>query len=117
MPSLTTLLDDLSEDNMPNEATGFKNTKLWSMLYGFQKDGVISIINKLEKHNGCILVDSVGLGKTFTALAVILYYSLCNKSVLVLCPKRLGENWTQYSGSSNDTTNIFYEDRIRYEVL
>lgn len=110
-------LDDLSEDNMPNEATGFKNTKLWSMLYDFQKDGVISIINKLEKHNGCILADSVGLGKTFTALAVILYYSLRNKSVLVLCPKRLSENWTQYSGDSNDTTNIFYEDRIRYEVL
>lgn len=113
----TEFLDDLSEDNMPNEATGFKESKLWSMLYDFQKDGVISIINKLEKHNGCILADSVGLGKTFTALAVILYYSLRNKSVLVLCPKRLSENWTQYSGSSNDTTNIFYEDRIRYEVL
>jgi SNF2 family DNA or RNA helicase len=113
----TEFLDDLSEDNMPNEATGFKDTKLWSMLYDFQKDGVISIINKLEKHNGCILADSVGLGKTFTALAVILYYSLRNKSVLVLAPKRLGDNWTQYSGSANDTTNIFYQDRIRYEVL
>lgn len=110
-------LDDITEDNMPNEATGFKETKLWSMLYDFQKDGVISIINKLEKHNGCILADSVGLGKTFTALAVIAYYSLRNKSVLVLCPKRLSDNWTQYSGNSNDTTNIFYEDRIRYEVL
>jgi len=113
----TEFLDDLNEDSMPNEATGFKNTKLWKMLFDFQKDGVISIINKLEKHNGCILADSVGLGKTFTALAVILYYSLRNKSILVLCPKRLGENWTQYSGSVNDTTNIFYEDRIRYEVL
>lgn len=113
----TEFLDDLNEDSMPNEATGFKNTKLWNMLFDFQKDGAISIINKLEKHNGCILADSVGLGKTFTALAVILYYSLRNKSVLVLCPKRLGENWTQYSGNSNDTTNIFYEDRIRYEVL
>lgn len=110
-------LDDISEDNMPNDMTGFKDTKLWSMLYDFQKDGVISIINKLEKHNGCILADSVGLGKTFTALAVISYYSLRNKSVLVLCPKRLSDNWTQYCGSSNDTTNIFYEDRIRYEVL
>lgn len=113
----TEFLHDLSEDNMPNEATGFKKTKLWSMLYDFQKDGVISIINKLEKHNGCILADSVGLGKTFTALAVIAYYSLRNKSVLVLCPKRLSENWTQYSGNTNDTTNILYEDRIRYEVL
>lgn len=110
-------LDDISEDNMPNEATGFKDTKIWNMLYDFQKDGVISIINKLEKHNGCILADSVGLGKTFTALAVIAYYSLRNKSILVLCPKRLSDNWTQYCGSSNDTTNIFYEDRIRYEVL
>ena len=106
-------LDDISEDNMPNELTGFKDTKIWSMLYDFQKDGVISIINKLEKHNGCILADSVGLGKTFTALAVISYYSLRNKSILVLCPKRLSDNWTQYCGSSNDTTNIFYEDRIR----
>ena len=78
-------LDDISEDNMPNEATGFKDTKIWNMLYDFQKDGVISIINKLEKHNGCILADSVGLGKTFTALAVIAYYSLRNKSILVLC--------------------------------
>ena len=110
-------LEDISEDNMPNEATGFKETKIWNMLYDFQKDGVISIINKLEKHNGCILADSVGLGKTFTALAVIAYYSLRNKSILVLCPKRLSDNWTQYCGSSNDTTNIFYEDRIRYEVL
>ncbi|MGN1201524.1 MAG: helicase-related protein [Candidatus Caccovivens sp.] len=113
----TEFLDDISEDNMPNEMTGFKETKLWNMLYDFQKDGVISIINKLEKYNGCILADSVGLGKTFTALAVISYYSLRNKSVLVLCPKRLGENWEQYSGACNDTTNIFYEDRIRYEVL
>ena len=110
-------LEDINEDNMPNEATGFKNTKIWNMLYDFQKDGVISIINKLEKHNGCILADSVGLGKTFTALAVIAYYSLRNKSILVLCPKRLSENWTQYSGDSNNITNIFYEDRIRYEVL
>lgn len=110
-------LDDITEDNMPNEMTGFKDTKIWNALYDFQKDGVISIINKLEKHNGCILADSVGLGKTFTALAVIAYYSLRNKSILVLCPKRLSDNWTQYAGSSNDTTNIFYEDRIRYEVL
>ena len=110
-------LDDISEDNMPNEATGFKDTKIWNALYDFQKDGVISIINKLEKHNGCILADSVGLGKTFTALAVIAYYSLRNKSVLVLCPKRLSDNWTQYCGNVNDTTNIFYQDRIRYEVL
>ena len=108
-------LDDITEDNMPNEMTGFKNTKLWNMLYDFQKDGVIGIINKLEKHNGCVLADSVGLGKTFTALAVILYYSLRNRSVLVLCPKRLSDNWNQYCG--NKTSNIFYEDKIRFDVL
>lgn len=108
-------LDDISEDNMPNEMTGFKNTKLWNMLYDFQKDGVIGIINKLEKHNGCVLADSVGLGKTFTALAVMLYYSLRNRSILVLCPKRLADNWNQYCG--NVSSNIFYEDKIRFDVL
>ena len=108
-------LGDISEDNMANEATGFKDSKLWNMLYDFQKDGTLSIINKLEKYNGCILADSVGLGKTFTALAVILYYSLKNRSILVLCPKRLSDNWNQYCGNTN--SNLFYQDRIRYDVL
>ena len=76
-------LDDVSEDVLPNEATGFKNSKIWGMLYNFQKDAALAIINKLEKFNGCILADSVGLGKTFTALAVIKYYENRNKSVLV----------------------------------
>lgn len=80
-------LDDISEDELPNEATGFKQSKIWSLLYDFQKDAALAIINKLEKYNGCILADSVGLGKTFTALAVIKYYENRNKSVLVLCPK------------------------------
>lgn len=108
-------LRDLDEDYMPNEATGFKNSIIWNKLYNFQKDGAIGIINKLERYNGCILADSVGLGKTFTALAVMQYYSLRNKSILVLCPKRLEQNWTQYQG--NKTTNIFYKDRIRFDVL
>ena len=82
-------LEDISEDVLPNEATGFKDSKIWSMLYNFQKDAALAIINKLEKYNGCILADSVGLGKTFTALAVIKYYENRNKSVLVLCPKKL----------------------------
>jgi SNF2 family DNA or RNA helicase len=82
-------LEDLSEDVLPNEATGFKQSKIWNMLYDFQKDAALAIINKLEKYNGCILADSVGLGKTFTALAVIKYYENRNKSVLVLCPKKL----------------------------
>lgn len=86
-------LDDISEDVLPNEATGFKESKIWNMLYDFQKDAVLAIINKLEKYNGCILADSVGLGKTFTSLAVVKYYENRNKTVLVLCPKKLAENW------------------------
>lgn len=82
-------LEDISEDVLPNEATGFKNSKIWNMLYNFQKDAALAIINKLEKYNGCILADSVGLGKTFTALSVIKYYENRNKTVLVLCPKNL----------------------------
>ena len=85
-------LEDISEDELPNEATGFKQSAIWNMLYSFQKDAALAIINKLEKYNGCILADSVGLGKTFTALAVVKYYENRNKSVLVLCPKKLAEN-------------------------
>jgi SNF2 family DNA or RNA helicase len=85
-------LEDVSEDVLPNEATGFKESKIWNMLYEFQKDAALAIINKLEKYNGCILADSVGLGKTFTALAVIKYYENRNKTVLVLCPKKLANN-------------------------
>ena len=86
-------LEDISEDVLPNEATGFKESKIWNMLYAFQKDAVLAIINKLESYNGCILADSVGLGKTFTALAVVKYYENRNRSVLVLCPKKLSDNW------------------------
>lgn len=109
-------LDDvLSEDNMPNEATGFKDSLIWKKLYSFQKDGAIGVINKLEKYNGCILADSVGLGKTFTALAVMKYYSSRNKNILVLAPKRLSNNWNQYQ--DNVKTNMFWNDHIRYDVL
>lgn len=108
-------LDDISEDELPNEATGFKESKIWNMLYNFQKDAVLAIISKLEKYNGCILADSVGLGKTFTALAVIKYYENRNKSVLVLCPKKLSENWNTYKG--NYVNNPIAEDRLRYDVL
>ena len=108
-------LDDISEDELPNEATGFKESKIWGMLYNFQRDAVLAIINKLEKYNGCILADSVGLGKTFTALAVIKYYENRNKSVLVLCPKKLSENWNTYK--SNYINNPIAEDRLRYDVL
>ena len=108
-------LEDISEDVLPNEATGFKNSKIWSMLYNFQKDAVLAIINKLEKYNGCILADSVGLGKTFTALAVIKYYESRNKSVLVLCPKKLSNNWNTYR--DNYVNNPLVEDRLNYKVL
>jgi hypothetical protein len=108
-------LDDISEDVLPNEATGFKESKIWGMLYNFQKDAALAIINKLEKYNGCILADSVGLGKTFTALAVVKYYENRNKSVLVLCPKKLCENWNTYKG--NYVNNPIAGDRLRYDVL
>ena len=108
-------LEDLSEDDLPNEATGFKQSAIWNKLYNFQKDAALAIINKLEKYNGCILADSVGLGKTFTALAVIKYYENRNKSVLVLCPKKLNDNWQTYN--SNYLTNPIAKDRLRYDVF
>lgn len=108
-------LDDVSEDELPNEGNGFKESKIWCMLYNFQRDAVLAIISKLEKFNGCILADSVGLGKTFTALAVIKYYENRNKSVLVLCPKKLSENWNTYKG--NYVNNPIAADRLRYDVL
>lgn len=108
-------LDDISEDFLPNEATGFKTSQVWNKLYDFQKDAALAIINKLEKFNGCILADSVGLGKTFTALSVIKYYENRNKSVLVLCPKKLNDNWITYR--SNYVNNPIAKDRLRYDIL
>lgn len=108
-------LDDLNEDVLPNDLTGYQDTEIWKTLYNFQKDAATGVINKLETYNGCVLADSVGLGKTFTALAVIKYYELRNKSVLVLAPKKLAENWTNYN--ANLTTNIFAKDRFNYDVL
>jgi len=108
-------LDDLSLENLPNEQIGFKDTVIWSKLYNFQKDAVIGAINKLEKYKGCILADSVGLGKTFSALGIIKYYEMRNKDVLVLCPKKLEANWNTYR--HNDKNNILSADRFRYDVL
>lgn len=108
-------LEDISEDELPNEATGFKDSNIWNLLYDFQKDAVLAIINKLERYNGCILADSVGLGKTFTALAVMKYYENRNKSVLVLCPKKLAENWNTYK--DNYVNNPIATDRLNYDVL
>lgn len=108
-------LSDVDEDVLPNDRIGYLDTLVWNKLFNFQKDAAIGIINKLETFNGCILADSVGLGKTFTALAVIKYYELRNRSVLVLCPKKLADNWLNYN--SNLTTNIFAKDRFNYDVI
>ena len=108
-------LEDISEDVLPNEATGFKDSVIWNKLYNFQRDASLAIINKLEKYNGCILADSVGLGKTFTALSVVKYYESRNRNVLVLCPKKLYDNWTTYR--SNYINNPLAKDRLRYDVL
>lgn len=108
-------LSDISEDVLPNEATGFKSSQVWNKLYNFQKDAALAIINKLETYNGCILADSVGLGKTYTALSVIKYYENRNRSVLVLCPKKLYGNWSTYKG--NYKNNPLSKDRLRYDIL
>jgi superfamily II DNA or RNA helicase len=108
-------LDDISEDVLPNEGTGFRQSAIWSKLYDFQRDAAIAIINKLETYDGCILADSVGLGKTFTALAVIKYYESRNRNVLVLCPKKLKDNWLTYN--QNVVNNSIATDRLRYDVL
>ncbi len=108
-------LDDVTEDVLPNEGTGFRESAIWGKLYDFQRDAALAIINKLETFNGCILADSVGLGKTFTALAVIKYYESRNRNVLVLCPKKLKDNWITYN--SNLVNNPIASDRLRYDVL
>lgn len=108
-------LEDIDEENIIKSKTGFKDTIVWNKLYKFQKDGVLGAIDKLEKHNGCIIADSVGLGKTFEGLAVIKYYELRNDRVLVLCPKKLRDNWTVYT--INDKRNLLAGDRFNYDVL
>ncbi|WP_204573463.1 DEAD/DEAH box helicase [Collinsella intestinalis] len=108
-------LDDVSADNLPKEGTGFRESAIWNLLYDFQRDAVLAIINKLQTYDGCILADSVGLGKTFTALAVIKYYESLNRNVLVLCPKKLSDNWTMYR--NNQVNNPIASDRLRYDVL
>ena len=108
-------LSDLTEEEIVKSKTGFKDSVVWNKLYNFQKDGVLGAIDKLEKYNGCILADSVGLGKSFEALAIIKYYELRNNRVLVLCPKKLRENWLVYRGNRRD--NILGEDRLNYDVL
>lgn len=108
-------LEHVSEDDLPSDTNGFKESIVWNKLYTFQKDAALAIISKLEQFNGCILADSVGLGKTFTALAVIKYYENRNLRVLVLCPKKLSDNWITYK--ANYRNNPLVGDRLRYDVL
>lgn len=108
-------LEEIDEDVLPNDQTGYLDSAVWKKLFNYQRDAATGIINKLETYNGCILADSVGLGKTFTALAVIKYYELRNRAVLVLCPKKLADNWLNYN--SNLKTNLFTKDRLNYDVL
>jgi ERCC4-related helicase len=105
----------LDEDKIVKAATGIRNTSVWKKLYKFQRDGVVGAIDKLERFGGCIIADSVGLGKTFEALAVIKYHELRNDRVLVLCPKRLRDNWVVYK--VNDRRNVLAGDRFNYDVL
>ena len=110
-------LDDQQRGGLLDERTGFFDSEIWNTLYDFQKDGVKGAINKILKHNGCIIADSVGLGKTYEALAVIKYFELLNARVLVLCPKRLSRNWTIYQAVQNNALNPFSKDRFNYTVL
>ncbi len=107
--------DDLDEERIIKSATGIRNTVVWKKLYKFQRDGVVGAIDKLERFGGCIIADSVGLGKTFEALAIIKYHELRNDRVLVLAPKRLRDNWTLYK--ANDRRNFLAPDRFNYDVL
>lgn len=110
-------LEEQTKGGLLNEKTGFYESDIWDMLYDFQKDGVKGAINKILKHNGCIIADSVGLGKTFEALAVIKYFELQNSRVLVLCPKKLSDNWTIYQASQNNALNPLSKDRFNFHVL
>lgn len=110
-------LTDNENNGLLNEKTGFFETEIWDMLYSFQKDGVKGAINKILKHNGCIIADSVGLGKTFEALAVIKYFELLNKNVLVICPKKLSDNWTVYQTNKGNSLTPFKKDRFHYSVI
>lgn len=109
-------LDDITADELPKEGTGFRESEIWNLLYDFQQDAVLAIVNKLQTYNGCILADSVGLGKTFTALAVVKYYESLNRNVLVLCPKKLGENWLMYRNNQR-LLNRVVRDGVSTKVL
>ena len=107
---------DGAEEDPVTSVEDFADSVVWNKLYDFQKDAVVGAIRKLEKYKGCIIADSVGLGKTYEALAVIKYYQERNARVLVLCPKRLRDNWTLWT-NDNDDRNPLADDRFSYTVL
>ena len=86
---------------------------IWKTLFNYQQKGVISLIKMLRKYNGAILADAVGLGKTFSALAVIKYFQTQNYLTVLLCPKKLEQNWTQYL---RRTGSRFEKDEFDYIV-
>lgn len=108
-------LGDAGKTDADLGKTSLFETGIWKALFEFQKDGAKGAINKILKHNGCIIADSVGLGKTYEALAVMKYFELKNERVLVLCPKKLRDNWTVYK--ANSQLNPFVDDRFRYDVV
>ena len=110
-------IDDQAQQGLLAEPTQLIDTEIWKKLYEFQKHGVKGAINKILTYNGCIIADSVGLGKTFEALAVIKYFEMRNNNVLVLCPKKLQDNWTVYKADNNSEQNLFLKDRFNYTVL
>ena len=102
-------------ERFEKDRTGFKKSAIWNSLYEFQKDAAVSAIRKINKYNGCIIADSVGLGKTFEALAVIKYFELREDNVLVLCPAKLYDNWDSFRNPYID--NIFVQDSFNYKIL
>lgn len=110
-------LVDRAEEDVLIQQTAFEQTAIWRALFDFQRDGLRAVLSKIDKHGGCILADSVGLGKTYTALAVIKWFEKRNKNVLVLCPKKLRENWTEFLATNNSEMNPLREDRFGYTVL
>lgn len=110
-------LSDQAAEEDRLDASTFTETAVWRMLYAFQQDGARAVLGKLQRYGGCVLADSVGLGKTLTALAVIKWHELRNQRVLVLCPKKLRENWTEYLAGNNSELNPLRGDRLAYTVL
>ncbi|MGE9268512.1 MAG: helicase-related protein [Verrucomicrobiales bacterium] len=108
------IMRDEEEDDTLKQSSLFEST-IWKKLFSFQKDGVKGAINKIRLLNGCVLADSVGLGKTFSALAIIKFFELRHERVLVLCPKKLRQNWAIYRPQNKLCP--FPEDKFAFDLL